>query len=429
MAGAIWYLDERASFWPLLPILAVWAVGMIGQWRGWWEYRVDTPLDVPIMAFLLTTCVALWVTYDPQSRLTTLRTPVGLDKFWLIVGAVLIYYAFAHLPDRGTLWEVTFGMGLFVGVLGVYFLLTNDFTGQGAKFQWLWSLGVRIQKAIPNLGLHALHPNVMGGLIAMFLPSGLVSLAWAYRVKQLVWRIILLVSLILSLSIGSLALLLSMSRGAWVALAAGLLAWAGFAVVNQMTIWLKWNRRVVDRFLGTGLVVGGVLAIILAWNFAPQILKLFPPLGDAATTGQAGFGRYELMKAASQLVRDYPLTGIGLGTFPMVFSTYAILIQVPYIVHAHNLFLNLAISQGLPGLAAWLLALAGALVIAWRLKDKVQLPVAAAVAMLVVMLVHGLVDDPLYGSRAVLLWWVPVGLLVAQGQVAFQKRMAGFYPG
>jgi tetratricopeptide (TPR) repeat protein len=33
------------------------------------------------------------------------------------------------------------------------------------------------------------------------------------------------------------------------------------------------------------------------------------------------------------------------------------------------------------------------------------------------LLVHGLVDDPLYGSRAVLLWWIPVGLLAAQAQV------------
>ncbi len=256
----------------------------------------------------------------------------------------------------------------------------------------------------------------MGGVIAMFVPSGLLSLAWTLHLKRF-WKVITLVGLCISLSIGGFTLMLSMSRGAWVALAAGLLAWAGFAMLNRITIRLNWDRKIVDRFLGIGLVAGGVLVIIMAWAFAPQILKLFPPLGDTATAGQAGFGRYELMKASTQLISDYPLTGIGLGTFPMVFSTYAILIQVPYIVHAHNLYLNLAISQGLPGLATWLLVLAGTLVIAWQLRNKPKWPIAAAGVMLVVMLVHGLVDDPLYGSRAVLSWWVPAGLLAAQAQV------------
>ena len=44
MAEAIWYLDERASFWLMLPILAIWAVAqttparlVIDTINGWAE--------------------------------------------------------------------------------------------------------------------------------------------------------------------------------------------------------------------------------------------------------------------------------------------------------------------------------------------------------------------------------------------------------
>src|SRR5439155_1556325 len=77
------------------------------------------------------------------------------------------------------------------------------------------------------------------------------------------------------------------------------------------------------------------------------------------------------------------------------------LIAVPYLLHAHNLYLETAIEQGLPGLAALLcLAYFAARALlrprpgsapAWAFR-------AAALASLVALLVHGMLDSQLFVS-------------------------------
>ena len=49
------------------------------------------------------------------------------------------------------------------------------------------------------------------------------------------------------------------------------------------------------------------------------------------------------------LAGDYAFTGSGLGSAMMVYSTYAMILHVGFISHAHNLFLQIALEQGLPG--------------------------------------------------------------------------------
>jgi tetratricopeptide (TPR) repeat protein len=102
----------------------------------------------------------------------------------------------------------------------------------------------------------------------------------------------------------------------------------------------------------------------------------------------------------------------------MLYSTYALLLHVGFSIHSHNLYLNVAVEQGLPALLAlawmWLL-FAGAV---WRgLLDPRSRRgsglLGAAALSLVVLLVHGLVDDVLYGSRAVLLLFVPLAFAVS----------------
>lgn len=79
-AGVAWYLDKQAGFWPMIPLLLVWVLGIVGDRLGWWRYTFGTPLDLPILVFLSTACIALWVTYDPESLLTTLLLSVWINS-------------------------------------------------------------------------------------------------------------------------------------------------------------------------------------------------------------------------------------------------------------------------------------------------------------------------------------------------------------
>ncbi|HEB77806.1 MAG TPA: hypothetical protein ENI90_04675, partial [Methylothermaceae bacterium] len=55
---------------------------------------------------------------------------------------------------------------------------------------------------------------------------------------------------------------------------------------------------------------------------------------------------------------DFVFTGIGIGTFrqvmPLLYPFVSITPDSPSFTHAHNLYLQIGLDLGLPGLIAWL---------------------------------------------------------------------------
>ncbi len=416
-AAAWWYFDSRAGFWPVLICLGLWGSGILGRLLGWWDYKIGSPLDIPLFAFLLTGAVALWATYSAVAKFKEFPIPVGPDKFWLIVGSVLVFYTLARLPNLRSIQVTTALFGLLSAVISVYFLLSNDFSNQPEKFHFIYQIGLFIQKVHLNLNLQAPQPNWAGGLSAMFIPGVLESIRLGNRVSTRWKRIIFVLASAAVFGISGLGILLSSSRGAWIALFVGLSLWAGVWFFDQIGAKSGMDRKIWDRNLAITLLMCAGLAVMVILLFGSRILSLFPPL----VHNSSYMPRPELQTNALLLVKDYPFTGSGLGTFPSVFSIYTLLIYVPAIIDAHNLLLDLAISQGIPGLIAWLVVLFGTIGLAWQARidnnQKYRLPLGAACVMLIVMLVHGLVEDPYYDSRAVLLWLVPAGLILAQARL------------
>jgi tetratricopeptide (TPR) repeat protein len=117
------------------------------------------------------------------------------------------------------------------------------------------------------------------------------------------------------------------------------------------------------------------------------------------------------------LVGDYPFIGAGLGGYMMLYSTYALMIHVGFEVHSHNMYLNVAVEQGFLALLIlvwmWLLFAWAVVRAMGRARPRPGTwALYAAALSLVVILIHGLVDDVLYGSRAVLLLFVPLAFAV-----------------
>ena len=123
------------------------------------------------------------------------------------------------------------------------------------------------------------------------------------------------------------------------------------------------------------------------------------------------------------MIQDYYFTGSGLGVFPMILSTYALLIDVPFLTHAHNLFLEFWLEQGLLGFVAfaWLIIEFYLWVIASRqspVNSGLSWLAWGGIAATTVMLLHGFVDVGLYSSRALPLMFVPMGVAIAGRQSA-----------
>jgi hypothetical protein len=155
----------------------------------------------------------------------------------------------------------------------------------------------------------------------------------------------------------------------------------------------------------TGAAIG--LALMVA---TPIGLTLLDASGD----------RPNIWRNSLDLASDYPVTGFGLGDFEMTYSTYALLVHVGHTAHAHNLWLDIWLEQGLLGLVAWAGLMLNAIwpkpASPWRM---------AALAALGVMLLHTLADDPFYGygGAAIPMMFIPLGLLARPHETAPRPRL------
>jgi cytochrome c-type biogenesis protein CcmH/NrfG len=366
------------------------------------------PFDLPLALFLLTAAVGVWAAYDREA---------AWAKFWLIVGAVLLFYAFANARTTPAAARAGLVTGFAVG-LSLYFLATNDWTFYEAEFEAMNRLGRSLQRLLPPLPGPRLNPNDTGGLLAAMLPFA----AWANlrpwqkavdpsgQRKLAIWLEVLLASGALALVL--LGLVMTGSRGAWLACGvaglAGGLCWAAGCLTRSDT---------KQRWILLGLLV---TALIVTVGIGTLWLAAKVPLAQVFDL-TTWFNRLEFQRNSLTLMKDYALIGAGLDGFEMLYTTYVLLIHVGYISHSHSLFTGVAIDQGLPGLLAliWMWALFAALI--WhavrlsgrdqaQVTDRASLAGIAALSLLIVLL-HGTVENALYG-RGVLFLFVPLAFAV-----------------
>ncbi len=340
----------------------------------------------PLWLYLLSAGVGVW-------------SAQGLPRAWLslamIAASLVLYELLVRIPaqlslgDRLKVAPLSIFFGLLPTAIGLYFLLTGSWVYGLTKLPWLNAATHRLSAYSFRFG-YPLDSNVAGGLIAALLPLQVWAL-WPRR-RETRYRVVGGLAVFIS----AVGLVLSASRGAWLALAVMLAGWGLWQLSER---WARpwgggWRRVALWLCLMTVVGVAGLGFMFSPWGLS---LRAFVE-GDRAET----------WRNSLDLATDYPFTGLGIGRFQMAYSSYTVLLHVGYAEHAHNLFLNVWLEQGLPGLIAigWLVALAvwpGATPSAWR---------GAALASLAVLLLHGMVDDIFYGfgARSVVLV-LPLALL------------------
>lgn len=250
--------------------------------------------------------------------------------------------------------------GLLEALLGVYQFLLRA----GPE-------GFLIGRFLRAYGTFA-QPNPYAGYLNHSLPLGFAL--FVARVDSLrgrsrslpVWLPVL--ALAAWLVVVGAALLMSLSRGAWLGLALGV---AG--------IILLYSRRSAAVALAASALLAAVL--ILAPNILPSALtsrfssitdyfRLFDVQGVEVT--DENFAVVERMahwQAGWEMFSDRPWLGYGIGNYPAAYPRYSIAPWTDPLGHAHNVPLNFAAETGVVGLAAYLLFVAAAL---WTCLRAVQ---------------------------------------------------------
>ena len=407
IASALWYLLPGIGAWPLLIALAPWAARLVRTGRPF----PLTGFEIPFLLFLLTAAAAVWSAPDRE---------VAAAKFWLVVGAVLLFYAFVGLGEeatrnkvQGTGGEVHGGelgawlLAGFGAAVAVYFVATHDWDQFPVRIAALDRLGRALQEPLPALPGHRLHPTVVGGLLGLAAPFALAVTARRARSPGgRPWGVLGAVFVFVI----ALGLVLTVDGGAWVSMAAVVVAIALWLALGRLVGRARRRWQLLLAILAV-TVAGALLAAWLRPDVALSVLDRLP--------GGADLGRLTYYRDGLALAQDYPFIGAGLDSFMMLYSTYQLLIHVGFTVHAHNLFIDVALEQGivatLPLVAMWGIAALG-----WTLAvereeqagSRESLWLGAAMLALLTIAVNGMVDDALYGSRALLLLFVPLAFAV-----------------
>lgn len=242
----------------------------------------------------------------------------------------------------------------------------------------------------------SLPPNHLAAVLLLFLP--LVAALLLGPGLRVVHRF----QLVLLTGLFGTLLLATRSRGALLAAALAL------AVI----LWLKRRRKLLGFAV---LAAAGAAILTRKW-----LLDAFV-LGGAArgvTAAVVLTGRPAIWERALLVLGDFPLTGVGLGAFHGVATELYLLGKS--IGDAHNLYLQVALDFGIPGLVAFLAFVVSVLRRAWTAVEATSEPGPARsrrigiLAALVAFLVHGGGEAVAPGTVGGMAFFLLCGIAVAE---------------
>ncbi|MEL6381364.1 MAG: IctB family putative bicarbonate transporter [Cyanobacteria bacterium J06626_18] len=386
-------------------------------------------VSTTLIGVLLLACSAWWVLLTVADEAGEGLTPIHLliAAYW---GIMVLATAVSPVKAAAIagLIKLTLNILLFLlmarvlrcprlrmGLITVYLLTALVVSVYGLR-QWFFGAEALATWVDPTSNLAGTtrvysylgNPNLLAGyLIPAVMFSGVAVFAWARWMPKLLAIVALLVN--------TLCLVLTFSRGGWLGFVA-----AGFALlVLLMQFWSVrftafWQRWAMPLLIG-GSVAFLVMAVAALEPLRDRVMSIFAGREDSSNNF-----RINVWIAVIDMIKDRPFLGIGPGNdaFNKVYPFYQ---QPRYTaLSAYSVILEIAVEAGLIGLAIFFWLLTVTFGQGWRqlqhLRDR-QSPYAywliAALATMVGMLVHGLVDTIWYRPQVSVLWWLMLALVAS----------------
>jgi len=400
-------------------ILTVWLLPLIIYNRMMWDFYYPKEL-----LFQVTVAIALVL------RLNCKKTKIGFNLLDIVVILNLIlpvlfsiFYHHIHIDslrlpfysilfylliqcidfhDRNEYFQIllkittgVFLVGCMVASYGILQYFKIDFLHP----RGLVTFGPRV---VGTLG----HANVMGGYLTLIFPSGIAIIK---IVKEVKWKILTGVGLIVITG----ALILTVSRGAWLALSISLI------IFNFRSIKTKWQIIFKNQFISRTAILFFIASVfsIIYWLY-----NLNP---DSA------MGRFFIWRIAWRMFSTYPVFGIGFQRFQVEYLYYQAdffgnVKNVAFFSHAANMkqadneYLQILAENGIVGL----LYIIPFLIILYRFwflwrknndskSDEYILAKVLGISITAIFL-HSFVDNPLRNIAIQIIFLFFVGM-ISQG--------------
>jgi putative inorganic carbon (hco3(-)) transporter len=348
--------------------------------------HVNVPLTLYVAIAMCSLCVAQDIT-------------LSLFELFLFAQLYLVYFYVANRVR--TREEVRFVVALLLlgALLESLMIIALKFSNLGTSVIGPAHIYVESDPTTGGTRIGGtMGPNVAGAYLSVLLALA-VSVLFTNLKRIDKWMAAAV------LMLGQIAILLTFSRGAWMAL---VVAISGLCIVACREGWFSWK-----------LPVTAILIFAL----------LYAPFGSAVSTrlfgddNGAAESRIPLMNVAFRIISDSPILGVGSNNFSVVMERYLTSeFRQPraFVFIVHNKYLLIWAETGIIGLLAFLAFLAGALRKGWqcwKFQDRLFSPVAlGCLAGVAGHMLHMAVDH--FRNRpAQQLLWLIAGLFVAMHRI------------
>lgn len=252
------------------------------------------------------------------------------------------------------------------------------------------------------------NPNLLAGYLV---PAVIFSIAAVFAWQRWLPKA-LATTMVL---VNAACLVLTFSRGGWIGMVVSLFV-MGILLVHWWSVYLPtfWRRWALPIVLGSAATVV-VLAVLVVDPLRDRVSSIFAGRGDSSNNF-----RINVWESVIELIKDYPVIGIGPGNsaFNKIYPIY----QRPKYsaLSAYSIYLEVLVETGVIGFTCFLWLLLVTLNLGWSqlqrlrsLADPQGFWLMAAIASLLGMMGHGLVDTVLYRPEVNTLWWLMIALMAS----------------
>ncbi len=378
------------------------------------------PLPVYMVHMLNPKLVTLYEKFAPE-RLSLMKIPLSLNAYsmWTETGKALSYVfifliSLELFRDKNALKRFGFfvvGIGVCLSLVGLIFYRLSPHKVYGIfQFEQAASFTPYLNKNhFPNYLIMTL--SMTAALMCLTIDRSAFSKASKFRSK-LIWFssreatpfLVLLGCFVIQL----VAFFIPASRG-------GLLGLSAAIGMFGVLLLLKFQKKASVIVLISGLV----FLLIFGVNQSKPLLYKFKLLHQTQKADDAVQFRWSNWKDATRMFLDFPISGIGIGGYYILFPYYKSLPEASYtsqtnFYHAENEFLEGLVEQGVIGLSLMFLLGISIYLSFYKMWIKTTSKTIHWLSLGLVsacfgMLAHSVVDFPLHIPANVALFAVCAG--------------------
>jgi|ERR1700722_13058919 len=352
--------------------------------------------------------------------------PYATRTHFLILLTCFIAFFFAQVVSQDRRRQQFFIDALIVlGTFEAFYGLVQYLSGWQQIFAYVKKFD--IEEATGTY----INRNHYAGFLEMILPFGLAFVFYEYArlrgdrgskanlgrlmAKSEVQRLFLFLAVSVVLCA---ALVFSRSRMGILAAASSIL------IIFALVAISRFHGRMGSLLAAAFIVLSVCLAI---WIGPGPIVSRFQTVNEEYSLG--GQSRISMWRDALPLIKEHPLLGTGLGTFPVAYTGGQTSFLGQFVNHAHNDYLEIASDLGLP--AALILFGSVLFVLARAIRsffsaerDFERIVALGCAGSIIAILLHSFADFNLYIPANALLFSAILGLAVSVRNPSAHARSA-----